>query len=212
MAIKIVIFEDNDQLREMLFQMINISEGLSCTGAYANAMDLDYKIRRSQPDVVLMDIDMPGTNGVEAVRIIKEKYPQIRILMQTIFEDNDKVFDSICAGADGYLLKSSLTDYLIPAIKELNDGGAPMSPSVAKKVLHRFQEQNPYIQKDDHKLSDREKEVLTCLMKGMSYKMIADACSISVDTVKFHIKKIYGKLHVNSKSEAIIKAMRNKLL
>jgi DNA-binding NarL/FixJ family response regulator len=106
MAIKVVIFEDNDQLREMLFQMINISESLSCTGAYANAMDLEYKIRRSQPDIVLMDIDMPGINGVEAVKIIKEKYPQVKILMQTIFEDNDKVFDSICAGADGYLLKN----------------------------------------------------------------------------------------------------------
>src|SRR5690349_17430372 len=139
MAIKIVIFEDNDQLREMLFQMINISESLSCTGAYANAMDLEYKIRRSQPDIVLMDIDMPGINGVEAVKIIKEKYPQVKILMQTIFEDNDKVFDSICAGADGYLLKNSLSDYLIPAIKELKIGGAPMSPLIAKKVLNRFQ-------------------------------------------------------------------------
>ncbi len=212
MAIKVVIFEDNDQLREMLFQMINISESLSCTGAYANAMDLEYKIRRSQPDIVLMDIDMPGINGVEAVKIIKEKYPQVKILMQTIFEDNDKVFDSICAGADGYLLKNSLTDYLIPAIKELNNGGAPMSPSIAKKVLNRFQQQNPYIKNDDYKLSDREKQVLNCLMKGMSYKMIADACNISIDTVKFHIKKIYEKLHVNSKSEAVIKAMRNRLL
>jgi DNA-binding NarL/FixJ family response regulator len=212
MSIKVVIFEDNDQLREMLFQMINISDGLSCTGAYANAMDLDYKMRRSQPDVVLMDIDMPGMSGVEAVKIIKEKYPQVQIIMQTIFEDNDKVFDSICAGANGYLLKSSLTDYLIPAIKELNNGGAPMTPSIAKKVLNRFQEQNPYIQKDEFKLSGREKQVLTCLMKGMSYKMIADACNISIDTVKFHIKKIYEKLHVNSKSEAVIKAMRNKLL
>jgi DNA-binding NarL/FixJ family response regulator len=212
MAIKVVIFEDNDQLREMLFQMINISEGLSCTGAYANAMDIEYKIRRSQPDIVLMDIDMPGINGVEAVKIIKEKFPQMLVIMQTIFEDNDKVFDSICAGANGYLLKSSLTDYLIPAIKELNNGGAPMTPSIAKKVLNRFQEQNPYIQKDDYKLSDREKEVLACLMKGMSYKMIAGACNISIDTVKFHIKKIYEKLHVNSKSEAVIKAMRDKLL
>ena len=212
MAIKVVIFEDNDQLREMLFQMINISEGFSCTGAYANAMDLEFKMRRSQPDIVLMDIDMPGINGVEAVKIIKEKFSQVQIIMQTIFDDNDKVFDSICAGANGYLLKSSLTDYLIPAIKELNNGGAPMSPSIAKKVLNRFQEQNPYIKNDDYKLSSREKEVLTCLMKGMSYKMIAAACHISIDTVKFHIKKIYDKLHVNSKSEAVIKAMRNKLL
>jgi DNA-binding NarL/FixJ family response regulator len=212
MAIKVVIFENNDPLREMLFQMVNISDGLSCTGAYANAMDLDYKIRRSQPDIVLMDIDMPGINGVEAVKLLKEKYPHLKILMQTVFEDNEKVFDSICAGADGYLLKNSLSDYLVTAINELNNGGAPMSPSIAKKVLNRFQEQNPYIQREDYRLSDREKEVLTCLMKGMSYKMIADACIISIDTVKFHIKRIYEKLHVNSKSEAVIKVMRNKLL
>src|SRR4051794_19044169 len=113
MAIKVVIFEDNDPLREMLFQMINISEGLSCTGAYANALDLEFKIRRSQPDIVLMDIDMPGIDGVEAVKIIKEKFPQVQIMMQTIFDDNEKVFDSLCAGASGYLLKSSLSDYLI---------------------------------------------------------------------------------------------------
>ncbi len=196
----------------MLFQMINISEGLSCTGAYPDAMDLEFKIRRSQPDIVLMDIDMPGISGIEAVKIITEKFPAVQIMMQTIFEDNDKVFESICAGASGYLLKNSLSDHIVGAIKELKQGGAPMSPGIAKKVLNRFQEQNPYIKKDDYKLSAREKEVLTCLMKGMSYKMIAGACFISMDTVKFHIKKIYEKLHVNSKSEAVIKAMRNKVV
>jgi DNA-binding NarL/FixJ family response regulator len=210
--IKVVIFEDNDQLREMLFQMINISEGLSCTGAYPNAMDLEFKIRRSQPDIVLMDIDMPGISGIEAVKIISEKFPAVQIMMQTIFEDSEKVFDSICAGATGYLLKNSLSDQIVSAIKELKQGGAPMSPGIAKKVLNRFQEQNPYIKKDYYKLSDREKETLTCLMKGMSYKMIAGACSLSVDTVKFHIKKIYEKLHVNSKSEAVIKAIRSKII
>lgn len=212
MDIKVVIFEDNDQLREMLFQMINISEGFSCTGAYPNAMDLEFKIRRSQPDVVLMDIDMPGISGIDAVKVITEKFPAVQVMMQTIFEDSNKVFDSICAGASGYLLKSSLSEQIVSAIKELKAGGAPMSPAIAKKVLNRFQEQNPYIKKDDYKLSGREKEILTCLMKGMSYKMIADACFISMDTVKFHIKKIYEKLHVNSKSEAVIKAMKNKIL
>ena len=212
MDIKVVIFEDNHQLREMLFQLINISDGLSCTGAYGDAMDLDFKMRRSQPDIVLMDIDMPGISGIEAVKIIHEKFSSVQIMMQTIFEDSDKVFDSICAGASGYLLKNNLSEQIIAAIKELKQGGAPMSPGIAKKVLTRFQEQNPYIKKDDYKLSEREKEILTCLMKGMSYKMIAGACFISMDTVKFHIKNIYEKLHVNSKSEAVLKTMRNKIV
>lgn len=212
MDIKVVIFEDNHQLREMLFQLINISDGLSCTGAYGDAMDLEFKMRRSQPDIVLMDIDMPGISGIEAVKIIHEKFSCVQVMMQTIFEDSDKVFDSICSGASGYLLKNNLSEQIIAAIKELQQGGAPMSPGIAKKVLQRFQEQNPYIKKEDYKLSEREKEILTCLMKGMSYKMIAETCFISIDTVKFHIKKIYEKLHVNSKSEAVMKAVRNKIL
>ena len=210
--IKVVIFEDNDELREMIFQLINISEGVSCTGAYHDATDLEYKIRRSQPDVVLMDIEMPRITGIEAVRVISEKFPAVLVMMQTIFEDSDKVFDSICAGASGYLLKNSLSDQLIPAIKELKAGGAPMSAGVARKIVSRFQEQNPYIKRDDYKLSVREKEVLIHLSKGMSYKMIAGACFISIDTVKSHLKKIYEKLHVNSKSEAVIKAMRNRIV
>jgi len=175
-------------------------------------MDLEFKIRRSQPEIVLMDIDMPGISGIEAVRIIREKFPEVQVMMQTVFEDNEKVFDSICAGASGYLLKNSLSEQIISAIRELKNGGAPMSPGIAKKVIHRFQEQNPYIKGEDFKLTEREKEVLTCLVKGMSYKMIADACFVSVDTVKFHIKKIYEKLHVNSKSEAVVKAMKNKIV
>jgi DNA-binding NarL/FixJ family response regulator len=212
LSIKVAIFEDNAALREMLFQIINLTEGLSCTGAYPDAMDLEFKIRRSQPEIVLMDIDMPGISGIEAVRIIREKFPEVQVMMQTVFEDDEKVFASVCAGATGYLLKNSLSEQIISAIKELKNGGAPMSPGIAKKVIHRFQEQNPYIKSEEYKLSDREKEVLTCLMKGMSYKMIAVACFISIDTVKFHIKNIYEKLHVNSKSEAVIKAMKNRII
>jgi DNA-binding NarL/FixJ family response regulator len=212
LAIKVAIFEDNAQLREMLFQIINLTEGLSCTGAYPDAMDLEYKIRRSQPEIILMDIDMPGISGIEAVRIIRDKFPEVQVMMQTVFEDSEKVFASVCAGASGYLLKNTLSEQIISAIKELKNGGAPMSPGIAKKVINRFQEQNPYIKNEEYKLSGREKEVLTCLMKGMSYKMIAEACFISIDTVKFHIKKIYEKLHVNSKSEAVIKALKGKIV
>jgi DNA-binding NarL/FixJ family response regulator len=212
MDIKVVVFEDNDELREMISRMINISEGVSCTGAYRDATNLEFKMRRSQPDVVLMDIDMPDIGGIEAVRIISEKFPGVLVMMQTIFSDSDKVFDSICAGASGYLLKNALSDQVIAAIKELKAGGAPMSAGIARKVVNRFREQNPQIEKDDYKLSNREKEILSCLTKGMSYKMIADACFISMDTVKFHLKKVYEKLHVNSKSEAVIKAMKNRII
>jgi DNA-binding NarL/FixJ family response regulator len=212
MLIKVVIFEDNDELRDTLFQIINLSEGLSCTGAYTDAMDLEFKMRRSQPEIVLMDIDMPGISGIEAVKMIHDGFPGVQVLMQTVFEDSEKVFASLCAGANGYLLKNYSSEQIIAAIRELKRGGAPMSPAVAKKVLNRFQEQNPYITVDDFKLSEREKDVLNLLMKGMSYKMIAAACAISIDTVKFHIKRIYEKLHVNSKSEAVIKAMRNKVV
>ena len=211
MSIKIAIFEDNVQLREMLVQIINLTEGLSCSGAYGDAMDLEYKIGRCQPEIVLMDIEMPGISGIEAVRIIREKFPEVQIMMQTVFEDNEKVFDSICAGASGYLLKNSLSEQIVAAIKELKRGGAPMSPGIAKKVVTRFQQQNPYIKNDEYKLGDREKEILTCLTKGMSYKMIAGVCFISIDTVKFHIKNIYEKLQVNSKSGAVVKAIKNKL-
>lgn len=210
MDIKVVIFEDNSGLREMLFQIINFAQGLACTGAYPNALDLDHKMKISQPDIVLMDIDMPGISGIEAVRIIKAKYPNVKILMQTIFENNDKVYESLCAGASGYLLKNNLGEKIIEAIKELNAGGAPMSPPIAKKILLRFQEQNSIQLNDDDQLSQREKEILDLLTKGLSYKMIASKVFLSIDTIKFHIKNIYEKLHVHSKSEAIMKAMHSK--
>jgi DNA-binding NarL/FixJ family response regulator len=211
-VLKIAIFEDNKMLREMLFQLIHGTPGFECVGAYPDANDLTYKIERSLPDIVLMDIDMPGISGIEAVRIIKEKFPAIEILMQTIFEDDEKIYDSICAGASGYLLKNTPPAKLLEALQELHTGGSPMSTSVARRVLEIFQKQNSFSKNTDFNLSQREKEVLEGLVKGMSYKMIADSCSISIDTIKFHIKNIYEKLHVHSKSEAIIKAIRHKLV
>ncbi len=212
MDIKVVIFEDNSGLREMLFQIINFAQGLACTGAYPNALDLDHKMKISQPDIVLMDIDMPGISGIEAVKIIKDKYPNVKILMQTIFENNDKVYESLCAGASGYLLKNNLGEKIIEAIKELNAGGAPMSPPIAKKILLRFQEQNSIQINDDDQLSQREKEILDLLTKGLSYKMIASKVFLSIDTIKFHIKNIYEKLHVHSRSEAIMKAIHGNTI
>jgi two-component system, NarL family, response regulator LiaR len=211
-VIKVAIFEDNDQLCEMLSQMIALSDDVQCTGAFKDANNIENKMQVAAPDVVLMDIDMPGVNGIEAVKIINDKFPAVLIMMQTVFEDSEKVFDSIRAGANGYLLKNSLNYQLIPAIRELMAGGAPMSAGIAKKVLDCFRQQSPYIKKEEYKLSEREKQILECLTQGMSYKIIADACFISLDTVKFHLKNIYDKLHVNSKSEAVIKAMKYRLI
>jgi DNA-binding NarL/FixJ family response regulator len=210
MEIRVMIFEDNQSLRESLYQLIHGSGGFTCVGAYENCANLLENVQKHKPDVVLMDIQMPGINGIEAVKILRDKYPDIKILMQTIFEDSDKIFQSICAGASGYILKNTSPARFLDFIKETYEGGAPMSPSVAKKVLSKVAEQNN--PKKDFDLSDREKEVLSCLVKGMSYKLIADACFISIDTVRGHIRRIYDKLHVHSKGEAVAAAIKSNLV
>lgn len=212
MAVNVAIFEDNRLLREMLTQLINGTQGYSCVGSFPDANNAIQKIQRAVPDVILMDIEMPGTNGIEAVRLIKEHYPAVLIIMQTVIEDNDKIFDAICAGASGYLLKNTAPARLLEAINEANAGGSPMSPSVARKVLEKFSIFRSQSQKQEFDLTEREKEILQHLVKGMSYKMIADACFLSIDTVKFHIKNIYDKLQVNSKAEAVAKAFKSGLV
>ena len=213
MSIKVTIFEDNNSLRQSLYQLINGSDGFKCVGAFEDCLDLLKNIEATKPDVVLMDIEMPGINGIEAVGILKEKYPDIKILMQTIFEDNEKIFQSILAGASGYILKNTSPSRFLDFIKETYEGGAPMSPSVATKVLKMMAEQSSSSAKtESFNLSDREKEILSCLVKGMSYKLIADACFISIDTVRGHIRNIYEKLHVHSKGEAVAKAITNRIV
>jgi DNA-binding NarL/FixJ family response regulator len=211
MPVKVVIFEDNNRLREGLYQLINGSAGLNCVGAFANCDNIIKHIEESGPDVVLMDIEMPGITGIEGVIKIKEKFPEIKILMETIFEDDDKIFQSICAGAEGYILKGTPPAEIIESIKEIYEGGSPMTPSIANKVL-RMVSRRPAAHQDDFDLTKREKEVLSCLVQGMSYKMIADECTISMDTVNMHIKNIYRKLHVHSKSEAAVKAVKGKIV
>jgi DNA-binding NarL/FixJ family response regulator len=210
--IKVAVFEDNDQLRESLCQLIDNTEFLHCTGTFADANHIERKIEKSKPEVVIMDIDMPGTNGIDAVNIIHEKFPSIRVLMQTVFDDNDKIFAAIRAGASGYILKKATPAKIIDAIHETYNGGAPMTPSIAEKVLDMFRIQTQQAQAEKIDLSEREKEILTLLVKGKSYKMIAADCFISIDTVNSHIKNIYEKLHVHSKSEAVAKAINQKLI
>ena len=212
MSIKVAIFEDNRNLREGLFQLIDGSEGFCCVGAFANCDGLIHDIRDSEPDVILMDIEMPGLSGIEAIRILKDNFPGIKILMETIFDDTEKIFDSICNGAEGYILKNTAPVQILSAIKEIYEGGAPMTPSVASKVLKMFKKNSSAHLKETFSLTEREKEILRSLVEGMSYKMIAATCFISIDTVSGHIKNIYKKLQVHSKSEAVAKAIRGRIV
>jgi len=211
MDIRVVIFEDKTILRESLFQLINGADGLTCAGAFPDCNDIIFNLKRTTPHVVLMDIQMPGMSGIDAAKIIKENFPEMKIIMQTVSEDDDKIFASICNGASGYLLKNTTPVRLLQAIVEVNEGGAPMTPVIAQKVLEKFRRQSPVSTNELNELSNREKEILECLVEGMSYKMIASACKISIDTVRFHIRNIYEKLHVSSKSEAVVKAMKEKI-
>ena len=210
--IKVAIFEDNRSLLEGLAAMIGGTAGVVCAGAFPNCNNLLKNIAQAKPDVVLMDIEMPGINGIEAVTMIKEDYPEIKILMETIFDDDEKIFNSICAGAEGYILKHTTPAEIMEAIKEIYEGGSPMTPSIANRVLKMVKNRPDTSSKESFDLSAREKEILTCLVKGMSYKMVADTCFISIETVNVHIKNIYRKLQVHSKSEAVAKAIRGRIV
>ena len=213
MSIRVAIFDDNKRILDSLTVLIEGTSGFSVAGAYSHAADAVSKILNDQPDVVLMDIDMPGTNGIQAVKEIKTQFPDLNIMMQTVFEDDDKVFESICNGASGYLLKNTPPAKILEAITEVYHGGSPMSPPIARKVLRMFAQHAPVKQtQENYNLTSREREVLQMLVEGNSYKMIADKLCITYDTVRSHMKKIYQKLHVNSINEAVGKALRNRLV
>lgn len=210
--LRVTIFEDNRNLREGLFRLIDGSEGFTCSGAFANCLNIVRDIEETSPDVILMDIEMPGISGIEAVKLAKGKFPDVKILMETIFDDNDKIFNSICNGAEGYILKNTPPAMMLSAIKEIYEGGAPMTPSIASKVLKMFKNKPAENISEEFNLTEREKEILKCLVEGMSYKLIADTCFISIDTVSGHIKNIYKKLQVHSKSEAVVKAIKGRIV
>ena len=211
--IDVAIVEDNHTIREGLAALINGTSGYKCVGAYFDCETFLLELDKIDPDVVLMDIALPGINGIEGVKKATEKKPELDVLMLTIYEDSEKVFDALCAGACGYLVKKTPPTRLLEAIKEVNEGGSPMSSRIARQVIGAFKEGN--IASDDdsnYNLSIREKEVLNLLSEGNNYKEIADVLFISVDTVRHHIRNIYKKLHVHSRSEAVAKAIRKKLI
>ncbi|MEP7317427.1 MAG: response regulator transcription factor [Panacibacter sp.] len=205
--IKVAIFEDNKPRRELLKMLLDTSDGFVCTGAFENCQNILRNIIGSLPDVILMDIDMPGVNGIEGLRIVRSQFPGIKVLMQTIFEEEEKIFDAILAGADGYILKKTPPLKLLDAMREVMDGGAPMTPTVARQVLQLFNNKHYKNTPDHFDLTEREHEILKLLVKGLSYKMIAAECNISYATVNSHISHIYEKLHVSNAAEAVAKAI-----
>ena len=207
--IKVAVYEDNNALRESLSHLIRGSGLLRFAGAYADGRDILRNCEVAHPDVILMDIDMPYVSGIEATRMVKKVYPEIEVMILTVFEDRDKIFEALRAGATGYLLKKSSAAQIIESITGLANGGSPMSGEIARKVLEFF---NSPAQKNVYTLSERESEVLKRLVAGDSYKMIADNCCISIGTVRSHINSIYRKLAVNSKSEAVVKAIKELLI
>jgi DNA-binding NarL/FixJ family response regulator len=204
--IRITIFDDNKSLRETLALVFDATDDLIVTGTYPDALDAVWCVQRDQPDVILMDIDMPGRTGIEAVNLIRQQTTRPKILMLTVFEDVERIFAAISAGAVGYLLKKTPADRIIDAIREVMTGGAAMTPSIALKVLQAFQA--PATTTNPYALTEKERAVLHRLVEGDSYKLIAYHCQISMGTVRTHIVNIYDKLHVNSKSEAVAKALK----
>lgn len=204
----LLIYEDNATMRLGLSELLSLADEFVVLKASENCLHATEDVRQYHPDIILMDIDMPGMNGIEAVKRIRRFNNEVAILMLTVFEDNKNVFDAICAGASGYLLKKNVSDKLIPFIHDVLSGGAPMSPAIAKIVISSMQQ----MPNSDYQFNDREKEILVLLCKGNSYKMIAAQTGLAFETIRSYIKKIYEKLQVHSGTEAVSKAINEKLV
>ncbi|WP_373494800.1 response regulator [Aquiflexum sp.] len=209
--IRVAIYDDNSARRESLQALIGLVPELEWVGSFENCATIKKDIDQSRPDIILMDLEMPVVNGIEGIKIAKQYAPYIKIIVQTSFDDDEKVFAALQAGAEGYILKSASVAQITQSIDEVNKGGASMSPSIALKVMRYFGE-IPKEKKEDYQLTPKESEVLKKLAEGLSYKMIADELGISYFTVNNHVKKIYEKLHVHSLGEAVALAYQKKLL
>jgi DNA-binding NarL/FixJ family response regulator len=206
MPITVSIVEDNDQLRATLAQVIQRAKGFQCVSHYPNAEAALEGLSKDRPQVVLMDINLPGMNGVECVRLLKQKLPDTQVIMLTVYEDTENIFNALAAGATGYLLKRTSSAELLAAIKEVVEGGSPMTAHIARKVVQSFQKPVP-APSPTEELTPREKEVLDYLAQGFLYKEIADKIGISYETVRTHIRRIYEKLQVRTRTQAVAKAL-----
>lgn len=210
--IKIIAYEDRASMRESIEMLLSTDSGIELIEIFGNCKNIETNLDEHQPNVVLMDIDLPFINGIEGVKKIKNHSPQTQIIMLTVFEDDDKIFQSIQAGANSYILKKNIPLELISAIYNTSSGGTSISPGIASKVLNAFRKIETNTNNEKYGLSKRENEVLSYLVKGFSYKMIANETNVSIETIRSHIKNIYIKLQVNSATEAVVKVLKDKII
>lgn len=210
-TIKTVIIEDQRDLREALSTLINYTPGFKCSGAFRSMEEAIQKVKYDLPDVVLSDIGLPGMSGIEGIKILKENYPNLIILMLSVYDDDERIFDALCAGASGYLLKHTPPLKLLESLKEAVSGGAPLSPEIAMKVISLFREIHPP-ERIDYDLTPHETRLLKLIVDGHNYTTAAEELGVKYSTIKFHMQNIYEKLQVHSKSEAVSKALRNRIV
>ncbi len=209
--VKVVIIEDKQQIRDGLAALINGTEGFQCSGAFDSMEAALKQINAQNTDLVLVDIGLPGMSGIEGMRLFKKNYPNLLLLVLSVYEDDDRIFEALCAGASGYLLKKTSPARLLEGLRDAVNGGAPMSPEVARRVITVFREIRPP-ENSDYQLTPHETRLLKLLVEGHNYKTAAAELGVSVNTISFHLKHIYEKLQVHSKSEAVAKALRNRLI
>ena len=209
--VTVAIIEDQREIREGLRELIDGAEDLRCAAAFGSVEETLPNIGDDLPEVVLVDIGLPGKSGIEGIRLLKERYPNLMLVVLTVFDDDRRVFEAICAGASGYLLKKTPTPRLIQGIRDAAAGGSPMSPEIAARVIAIFRQTRP-APLEDHDLTPHEVRVLKLLVDGHNYRTAAVELAVSVNTISFHVKRIYDKLHVHTKSEAVAKALRNQIV
>jgi DNA-binding NarL/FixJ family response regulator len=210
-SLKVGIIEDQPKIREGLRALIDGTDGYLCVGAFGSMEEALAKVAHELPDVLLVDIGLPGMSGIEGTRRLKDSHPALAVLMLTVYDDDRRIFDAMCAGACGYLLKKTPPARLLESLKEVVGGGAPMSPEIARRVVALFREIRPPV-RADYQLTAHEIRILALLVEGHNYKTAADELGVSINTIRFHMRSIYEKLQVHSKSEAVSKALRSRIV